>query len=78
MGFINKIPRLIRWVFSVMLIFLVTLTVYRLIFFFHYRGENRPFSGSSFILGLRFDAKFIAILGLGMLLLCAIPFYKPV
>ena len=77
MGFINKIPRLIRWVFSVMLIFLVTLTVYRLIFFFHYRGENRPFSGSSFILGLRFDAKFIAILGLGMLLLCAIPFINP-
>jgi len=77
MGFIGKIPRLIRWVFSVMLAFLIILTVYRFIFFFHYRGVNRPFSGSSFILGLRFDAKFISILGLGILLLSAIPFLNP-
>ena len=77
MGFIGKIPRLIRWVFSVMLFFLVILTVYRFIFFFHYRGENRPFSGSSFLLGLRFDAKFIAIMGLGILVLCIIPFLNP-
>ena len=78
MGFISKIPRLIRWVFSVMLAFLIILTVYRFIFFFHYRGENRPFSGSAFLLGLRFDAKFISIMGLGILLLCAIPFLNPV
>ncbi len=77
MGFFNKIPRLIRWIFSVMLLFLVIMTIYRLIFFFHYRGEHRPFSGSAFLLGLRFDAKFISMLGLGVLLLCATPFLNP-
>ncbi|CAN5792244.1 alkaline phosphatase family protein [soil metagenome] len=77
MGFLGKIPRLIRWVLSVMLCFLIILTVYRFIFFFHYRGENRPFSGSSFLLGLRFDAKFISMMGLGILLLCAVPFLNP-
>ena len=77
MSFFNKIPRLIRWIFSVMLLFLVIMTIYRFIFFFHYRGEHRPFSGSAFLLGLRFDAKFISMLGLGMLLLCTIPFLNP-
>lgn len=78
MGFVNHIPRLLRWVFSVMLFFLVTLTVYRFIFFFHYRGEHRPFSGSAFLLGLRFDARYVSILGMGMLLLCSLPFLNPV
>ncbi len=78
MGFVNRIPRLIRWVFSVMLIFLVTLSIYRLFFFFHYRGEHRPFSGSAFLLGLRFDAKFVSMFGLGTLLLCSLPFLNPV
>ena len=77
MSFFNKIPRLIRWIFSVMLVFLVIMTIYRFIFFFHYRGEHRPFSGSAFLLGFRFDAKFISMLGLGMLLLCSIPFLNP-
>ena len=78
MGFFSKIPRLIRWILSVLLVFLLIMTIYRFIFFFHYRGDHRPFSGSAFLLGLRFDAKFISMLGLGMLLLCAIPFVNPV
>ncbi|MEP7165137.1 MAG: sulfatase-like hydrolase/transferase [Ferruginibacter sp.] len=77
MVFFSKMPRLIRWIFSVMLVFLVIMTLYRFIFFFHYRGEHRPFSGSAFLLGLRFDAKFISMLGLGILLLCGIPFLDP-
>ena len=77
MGFFSKIPRLIRWIFLLMISFLVVMTIYRFIFFFHYRGPNRPFSGSAFLLGLRFDAKFISIMGLGILLLCAIPFLNP-
>ncbi len=77
MSFLNRTPRLIRWIFSVMLFFFIILTIYRFIFFFHYRGVDRPFSGSSFILGMRFDGKFIAMTGLGILLLCAIPFLNP-
>ena len=74
----HRVPRLIRWIFTVMLLFLVVLTIYRFIFFFHFRNINRPFSGSAFLLGLRFDAKFISMMGLGMLLLSAIPFLNPV
>ncbi|MFT3910652.1 MAG: sulfatase-like hydrolase/transferase [Ferruginibacter sp.] len=77
MGFLSKIPRILRWVFSVMLMFLILMSIYRLFFFFHYRPLNRPFSGSSFLLGLRYDARLVAILGLSMLILCAIPFFNP-
>ncbi|MEO6671083.1 MAG: sulfatase-like hydrolase/transferase [Ferruginibacter sp.] len=77
MGLFRRIPRILRWVFVLMLIFLILMTVYRFYFFFHYRPENRPFSGSSFILGLRYDARLVSILGLSMLILCAIPLLNP-
>lgn len=77
MGFFSKIPRILRWVFSVMVLFLVLMSIYRLYFFFHYRPENRPFSGSAFILGLRYDARLVSVLGLAMLILCAIPPLNP-
>src|SRR6188768_3473616 len=77
MGFLHKIPRLIRWIFSVRLFFLVLMSIYRFFFFFHYRPQNRPFSGSSFLLGLRYDARLVAILGLSMLILCSVPFLNP-
>lgn len=65
---LKKIPRLIRWIGSVALIFLVALTVYRLYFFYHYRPAGKPFSGSAFLLGLRYDARVAAIIALAMLL----------
>ncbi|MEO7524077.1 MAG: sulfatase-like hydrolase/transferase, partial [Ferruginibacter sp.] len=77
MGFLSKIPRILKWIFSVMLLFLVLMSIYRFFFFFHYRPLNRPFSGSSFLLGLRYDARLVAILGLSMLILCAVPFINP-
>ncbi|MEO8769825.1 MAG: sulfatase-like hydrolase/transferase [Ferruginibacter sp.] len=77
MSFLNKIPRMLRWVFSVILLFLMLMSIYRFYFFFHYRPENRPFSGSSFLLGLRYDARLVSILGLSILILCAIPFINP-
>ena len=78
MQFIYRIPRLIRWVLSILLSFLVLMTIYRVIFFFHYRGISRPFSGSAFLLGLRYDARVVAVLGLFMLLLSAVPFLNPI
>ena len=77
MRLFNQIPRLIRWILGVMLVFLLFMTLYRFVFFFHYRGINRPFSGSAFILGLRYDARIISVMGLAMLLLCAIPWLNP-
>ena len=69
---IKPIPRLIRWIFSVMLSLMLLMTLYRLFFFFHYKADIRPFSGSTFLMGLRFDARFVAIFGLVVLLFSAI------
>ena len=78
---IKPFPRLIRWIFTVMLSFMVFMSLYRLLFFYHYKADIRPFSGSTFLMGLRFDARFVSILGLIVLLLSAIkplhPFKNP-
>ena len=74
---IKKMPKLIRWTLSMLLMLLSVMTLYRCYFFFYYRGASRPFSGSSFLLGLRYDARFLAILGLGMLLMTSLPFLNP-
>jgi phosphoglycerol transferase MdoB-like AlkP superfamily enzyme len=53
------------------------MTLYRFLFFFNYHGANRPFSGSAFLLGMRYDARVVSILGLLMMLLMAVPFLNP-
>jgi phosphoglycerol transferase MdoB-like AlkP superfamily enzyme len=53
------------------------MTIFRFIFFVAYNPPGKPLSGTAFILGLRFDARVAAIIGLGMLLLCALPFINP-
>lgn len=73
----KKLPKPIRWTLSVMLLLLCVMTFYRFYFFFYYRGASRPFSGSAFLLGLRYDARFLAIIGFFMLLLSSIPLLNP-
>jgi len=77
MALFLKLPRLIRWVLGIMLFFLLVMMAYRFIFFFRYRPHNLPFSGSAFVLGIRYDLKFLSIITLGILLLNAIPFLNP-
>jgi phosphoglycerol transferase MdoB-like AlkP superfamily enzyme len=77
MLFLQRIPKLLRWIFSVVLLFLATMTVFRLLFFFKYNPPNKAFSGSAFILGLRFDARVACIVGLAIMLLTFIPFLNP-
>lgn len=77
MQLLSRLSRLIRWICAVLIVFLIVMTAYRFIFFFHFRPENRPFSGTAFILGLRYDLKFISILCLSMLLLNTLPFLNP-
>jgi len=77
MLFLQRIPRLLRWIFTVVVLLLVTMTLFRFIFYVAYNPPGKAFSGSAFILGLRFDARIAAIIGLGMLLLCAFPFINP-
>ena len=75
--FLKRIPALLRWILSVQLIFLVVMTVFRFLFYFRYNPSGKPFSGSAFLMGFRFDIKFVCILGVAMLLLCSLPFLNP-
>ncbi len=73
----QRIPKLLRWIFSVVCIFLLVLTISRLIIFYKFNPPGRGLSISTFIMGLRFDARVVCIIGLVMLLLSAIPYINP-
>lgn len=77
MLFLQRIPKLLRWIFSVVLILLLTMTVSRLIIYWTFNPPGKAFSGSAFILGFRYDARVICIVGFVIMLLCAIPFLNP-
>ncbi|HSN60655.1 MAG TPA: hypothetical protein VLR49_06960, partial [Ferruginibacter sp.] len=77
MSLINRIPGLLKWIFISMFLLLVLMFFYRLFFFYSYSLPGRPFTGSTFLLGLRYDARVVAAIGLGMLLLCLVPFLNP-
>ncbi|MDB5277853.1 MAG: sulfatase [Ferruginibacter sp.] len=77
MSFYKKLPGLVRWIIAVLLVFLFVMTAYRFFFFFKYNPPGKPFSGSAFLMGLRFDIKFVSILGVVMLVLCGLPFVNP-
>ena len=51
--------------------------LYRILFYVRYHPAGKTFSGSSFLMGLRFDVKFVCILGFAILSLCIIPFLHP-
>ncbi len=77
MLFLQRIPKLLRWIFSVALVFLGVMTISRFIIFWSFNPPGKAFSGSAFILGLRYDARVVCIIALVMMLLCAIPFLNP-
>ena len=77
MLFLQRIPKLLRWIFSVVIILLVTMTIFRFIFYWRYNPPGKAFSGSAFIMGLRFDARIASVVGLAMMLLTFIPFLNP-
>ncbi|MGB4846240.1 MAG: sulfatase-like hydrolase/transferase [Ferruginibacter sp.] len=77
MLFLQRIPKLLRWIFSVVLILLFVMTISRLIIYWSFNPPGKAFSGSAFILGFRYDARVVCIIGLAMMLLCAIPFLNP-
>lgn len=77
MAFLNRIPRLLRWIVSVSLIFLAVMTAMRLAFYMRYNLPGKVLSGSAMLMGLRFDLKFVCILAVSILLFCAIPFLNP-
>ncbi len=48
---------------------LLCMTLYRFFFFFHYRPEHKPFSGSMMLMGLRFDVRIVSVIGLGIFII---------
>ena len=77
MLFLKRIPKLLRWIVSVQFVFLLVMTVYRYIFYLNYHPAGKPFSGSAFLMGLRFDIKFTSIVSVVMLLLTTVLFINP-
>lgn len=77
MGISSKFPQRLKWLFSFLLFLLVLMMLYRLIFFYHYRTGNGPLSGSTLLLGLRYDARVLGVLGLLMLILSSIKKLNP-
>src|SRR4051812_35442544 len=75
----SKLPKLVRWILSVGLIFLLTFTLMRLgLFFMSDKGVNSTGKlSSAFFLGLRYDLRYISILLLVMLVLGSIRFLHP-
>ncbi len=77
MPFLQRIPRLLRWIFSVVFIFLIVMTISRLIIFWKFNPPGKALSGSAFIMGFRYDARVVCVIGLFIMLLCAIPLINP-
>lgn len=74
-----KIPKLIRWIFAVGIIFLLWMSLLRLVFYFVFNHAGNPISalGSTFLLGFRFDLKMICFLLVFMLLAGALNISDP-
>lgn len=71
------IGKRLRWVLTFMILFLITMFIYRLYFFYHYNVTDLPFSGSTFILGLRFDLRYVSILGLFVFIISSLKKFNP-
>ena len=74
-----KIPKLVRWILTVGIIFLLWMTCLRLIFYFVFNHAGNPLSslGKTFLLGLRFDLKMICFLLVFLLLIGALNISDP-
>ncbi len=77
MLFLHRVPQLLRWIFSVALFLLIVMTIARLLVYFEFNPPDKAFSGSAFIMGLRYDARVVSIVGIIIMLLCAIPLLNP-
>src|SRR5882672_10880686 len=74
-----KIPKLIRLIFAVGIIFLLIMSLLRILLYLSFSRQGHSFSDlcSSFVLGLRFDLRYVGILSALLLLTGALPFLNP-
>lgn len=73
------LPKTLQWVINLLLIFLLLFTFFRLVTFVVFRPEGEEISGlfSAFLLGLRFDLRWISLLLLPIVLASLWPKYSP-
>jgi phosphoglycerol transferase MdoB-like AlkP superfamily enzyme len=69
-------PRLVRWIAIIVGFFFLLLTIFRFIFYWRYMQAG-GFPQDAFLMGMRVDVRSVSILGLFILLLCAIPLIHP-
>lgn len=74
-----KIPRLVRWIISVVFGLLILMSILRLGYCLKFKPSGSSFSDyiPAFLLGLRFDMRIAAIIGLLMLMFGSIPMFNP-
>ena len=74
-----KLPKTVLWVFNLWGIYLLLFTLFRLVTFFLFRPEEHALHGllPSFVLGLRFDLRWISLLLLPIVLSSLQPHYSP-
>lgn len=67
----------IQWILKISAMLLLLMTAYRIFFFLYYRESAVPFSGSALLLGLRFDARVVAVVALSVFILSSFPLLNP-
>jgi phosphoglycerol transferase MdoB-like AlkP superfamily enzyme len=78
-----RIPKTILWVVNLLLLFLLIFTIYRLITFFAFRNKFYPGGIGvqdvipSFLMGIRYDLRWIAFILLPVIVLSMIPRLSP-
>ena len=72
-----KLPRLLKWISSIVILFLFLLTAFRLFFYIYYKPHHYSFPADAFLMGLRLDLRVACIIGLVVLILCSLPFINP-
>src|SRR5580693_126657 len=74
-----NIPKTVRLVFFIGIIFLLIMSVLRLALFFTFPSQGHSFSSllSSFLLGIRYDLRYAGILAVVLLLTGSLPFLDP-
>jgi len=74
-----RIPKTLLWVINLFFLLLLLFTTYRIIIFFAFRPADLGWEqvSSSFILGLRYDLRWIAIVLLPIVLLSIQPTLSP-
>lgn len=77
MAFLRRLPKLLRWIIITLGFLLICMFLYRLFFFYSYSKPGRPLPGSALLLGLRYDARVLAVLGLMMLIPSLFPIFNP-